>query len=143
MTHEGVYPYCHKLKVNIKNSMSVNILIIEDDKDVGDMLKTLVGLENYRGVIAVNGNEAIGKLKIEIPDLIILDIMMPEMDGFSFLELIKSDDKYKDIPVIIFSARTDPKSKKRAFDLGAIDFLEKGKSHIRVIIQHINAVLKK
>ena len=83
------------------------ILIVDDEPYNIDYLEQeLVDLE-YETVSAANGNEALQRVEESNPDMILLDIMMPEMDGFEVLKLLKSDPKTRDIPVVVISAMSD------------------------------------
>ncbi len=104
----------------------VHILIIEDDPVVRRMVRqTLSKQKDWKIVEAENGKKALEILKKLRPDLIILDIMMPEMDGFEFLEHFRADLSNNAIPVIILSALADEKNQLKGFDLGADDYLIK------------------
>jgi class 3 adenylate cyclase len=101
------------------------ILIADDEPFNVDYLEQELEDLNYEIVTAVNGREALEKTRSELPDLLLLDIMMPLMDGFSVLAEIKSDPNLRDIPVLIISAMTDLKSIIRGIESGADDYLPK------------------
>lgn len=94
------------------------IMIVDDDED----LHTLYGLylrgENFEVIRAYNGKEGLEKLEKEMPDLIVLDMIMPVMDGEEFCVKLRSDKRFKDVPVII--ASVNEKIPKKLFDLGNI-----------------------
>jgi DNA-binding response OmpR family regulator len=74
---------------------------------------------------AINGIEAFDEIKKKRPDIIILDLMMPGMDGFEFCEKIKADSQYKDIPVIVVSALPSSSNRTRLLSMGAADYIQK------------------
>lgn len=80
------------------------IMVVEDNIDEAKLVKMVLEGEGYETVCAFNGKEALQKVVQEAPDLIILDIMMPEMDGFTFCSKLRSSPETKDIPVIFVSA---------------------------------------
>lgn len=84
------------------------ILIIDDDKLLNNLLEKKLILAGYDVVIAENGDKGIKKIKEEMPDLVLLDITMPVMDGYEVLENIEKDDSIKDIPVIVISNSGEP-----------------------------------
>ena len=96
------------------------ILIVDDELNIRELVKKYATFENYESDTATNGLEAIEMCKINQYDLIIMDIMMPELDGFSAVKEIK---KINDIPVIMLSARSEEYDKLYGFDLGIDDYL--------------------
>ena len=117
----------------------MKLLIVDDEKLIRDVIKTYAELENYETVEAEDGSEALDIVAKEKIDLIILDIMMPKMDGMTFLEKLKSN---KNIPVIILSARNEEYDKLRGFDLGTDDYLTKPFSP-KELLARIKAILKR
>lgn len=117
----------------------MKILIADDEKLIRDVIKTYAEEENFECLEAENGLEALDIINKQNIDLIVLDIMMPKMDGMSFLETLK---KEKNIPVIILSARTEEYDKLRGFDLGTDDYLTKPFSP-KELIARIKAILKR
>lgn len=101
------------------------ILIVDDEPFNVDYLEQELEELNYATVSASNGQEALGKVASESPDLVLLDIMMPVMDGFEVLTRLKADANTRDIPVIVISANSDLKSMVRGIELGAEDYLPK------------------
>jgi CheY-like chemotaxis protein len=104
------------------------ILIIDDDKDFCYVIKRrLSDLGGYKVLIAKGNNMGrwIARCRWHKPDLILLDIMIPQVDGFEILKRLKQDSITSAIPVIILSAKTEPESKKRARALGCEDYILK------------------
>jgi signal transduction histidine kinase/CheY-like chemotaxis protein len=108
--------------VSLENSSGKTVLIIDDDPTVSELMKRQLLKENYKVIIAPNGKEGIRLARDINPDVITLDILMPEMDGWSVLRTLKADPKVSDIPVIMASILDE---KNKGFSLGAADFLSK------------------
>lgn len=92
----------------------VKILVVEDNDDILNLIKIILELNNYEIVMASGGHEALNLLKNmqELPDLILLDIMMPEISGWDVLDIMKSNKNWKKIPVIILTALAQEKDIK-------------------------------
>jgi CheY-like chemotaxis protein/CRP-like cAMP-binding protein len=101
------------------------ILIIEDDTALRENTAELLELSEYRVLTAPNGKIGIKKAKSEMPDIIVCDIMMPEVDGYGVLEALSVDNNTQHIPFIFLSAKTEHKEIRRGMDLGADDYLTK------------------
>jgi phosphoserine phosphatase RsbU/P len=101
------------------------ILIVDDEPFNVDYLEQELEELGYRTVSACNGQDALQKVRTESPDLILLDIMMPVMDGFEVLSRLKANPGTRDLPVIVISANTDLKSVVRGIQMGAEDYLPK------------------
>ncbi len=103
------------------------IFVVEDNPDVLFNIQITLEANNFKVLTAINGKEAIKSL-IEIatlPDLIITDIMMPEMDGYEFYQVISSEPKWKDIPLLFLSALATPDDIRFARILGVGDYITK------------------
>ena len=100
-----------------------NILIIDDNPSNIDFLLGL--LTEYDISAAVDGERALDQIAQEIPDLILLDVSMPGMDGYEVCSIIKSNPKTKDIPILFLSANTDAESVVKGFDVGGVDYITK------------------
>ena len=105
--------------------MSQLILVVEDSQvDRLRLVKLLEGA-GYRVCTAANGLEAIALVQQQAPALILMDVNMPQMDGFDLLRNIRNDPSYSDLPVIMITSRTADKHREHAQQLGATDFLGK------------------
>jgi DNA-binding response OmpR family regulator len=101
------------------------ILIVEDEKDLVEILTVRLEASGYQVIPAYDGQEGLDKAKKEKPDLIILDLMLPKMDGFKVCRLLKFDEKYKKIPIIMFTARAQEQDKKLGEEVGADAYIVK------------------
>ena len=107
------------------NPAEYKILVVEDVQSNVLLLKALLGREGFGIVIAMNGTEALQKVKSEHPDLILLDVMMPDMDGFEVAGHLKLEPEQAEIPIIFLTALNDSASVVKGFQLGANDFISK------------------
>ncbi|MFA6137548.1 MAG: diguanylate cyclase [Sulfurimonas sp.] len=100
------------------------ILAVDDTETNIDILLNLLG-DDYDITVALSGESALEIANTEPLDLILLDIMMPQMDGYEVCEILKANDKTKDIPVIFITAKTDEDSIEKAYEVGGIDYVTK------------------
>jgi len=122
--------------------MSKKILIIEDDKFLRELIVKKLVKEGYEISEAVDGEEGIKKVKEEKPDLVLLDLILPGIDGFEVLSRTKEDPALSQIPVIILSNLGQKEDVERGLGLGAIDYLIKAHFTPGEIIEKIRAILK-
>jgi CheY-like chemotaxis protein len=111
------------------------VFIVEDDADIRDSVSELLESEGYGVATAVNGREALEQLRgaAELPGVILLDLMMPDMDGFQFREQQLADDRLRDIPVVLMSAGGELAAKAKT--LGAAAHLKKPFFDLDTILQ--------
>ncbi|MFH1239358.1 MAG: response regulator [bacterium] len=101
------------------------VLIIDDDPNIGELTKVLLESSNYQVLSAGNAAEGIKKARSKKPNLIILDIMMPEVDGINVCRKLKADKKTKDIPVIMLTVKWLADDKKKSLEAGACCYMTK------------------
>lgn len=118
------------------------ILIVDDEADLLDMIEYNLKKEGYNVIKADNGQEGIGKAREHMPDLIILDIMMPKMNGIEVCRVLKEDNLLKTRPVIFLTARDDEKTELEGLNLGADDYLMKPISTAK-LVSRIRTVLRR
>ena len=109
------------------------ILVVDDEVYILHILDFSLGAEGFDVLTANNGEEAIAKAVQELPDLIVLDIMMPVLDGYETLRRLKREPKTKDIPVILLTAKGRDVDKRLGFEVGATDYIVKPFSPSRLI----------
>jgi putative two-component system response regulator len=107
-----------------KESMP-NILVVDDNIANVELLEAYLSASGYNVIKAYDGEEGLGIIYGEMPDLVLLDIMMPKMDGYEVCRRIKEDEKTRFIPVVMITALTELDAKIRGLDVGADDFLSK------------------
>ncbi len=117
------------------------ILIIDDNTNNIQLLFDVMKTHGYNVLVANNGDSALNKVQAFSPDLILLDIMMPGMDGFETCRRLKADEKTKDIPVIFMTALTNTADKIKGFKLGAVDYITKP-FHQEEVLARVNIQLK-
>jgi DNA-binding response OmpR family regulator len=105
--------------------MGERILIVDDDPLLCNLLRMALGRAGYEPVEAYAGDAALSYLAGNTVDLILLDVMMADVNGFDVLRKIKADPKLSDIPVIFLTARVDAISQKTGLDIGAVEYLTK------------------
>ncbi len=122
--------------------MANKILVIDDDEDILELLIYNLKKENYEVESASNGLEGVEKAKTFLPDLILMDIMMPILDGIEAGKIIKTTEKLKHIHVVYLTARSEEYSEIAAFEIGADDYLTKPIKP-RALLSRINAYFRK
>ncbi|MCZ6634851.1 MAG: hybrid sensor histidine kinase/response regulator [bacterium] len=101
------------------------VLIVDDVPRNLQLLGKILALQNYEVMVATDGQQALNTVEKKPPDAILLDVMMPGMDGFEVCERIKSNPKLKDIPILFLTAKTEIADKIKGFELGASDYIDK------------------
>ena len=101
------------------------ILVVDDEVNITQILEFSIGAEGYEVIAAQNGEEAIDKARREQPDLIILDIMMPIIDGYEACRILKANPLTKNIPVILLTAKGRDIDKRLGYEVGATDYIIK------------------
>ena len=116
------------------------ILVVDDEIYIVHILDFSLGMEGYEVVTALDGEQAVEKARSEKPDLIVLDIMMPKLDGYETCKILKRDDATRQIPVILLSAKGRNVDQKIGFEVGADDYITKPFSP-RKLVERINSIL--
>lgn len=101
------------------------ILIVDDDILITGLMQSLVSMDGHTAVIVNNSPEAMQAAKSANPDLITLDLMMPNLNGFEVCALLRADPQFAQTPIIIVSAKEDTQSKEMAFSAGATEYINK------------------
>src|SRR5713226_925674 len=118
------------------------ILIAEDDREFCELYQTILGAEGYQVYFAHTGREALEKISTERPDLVILDVMMPEIDGFEVCRRLRELPNLVLTPVIMLTALTADEDKIKGYDVGADDYITKPVS-IRVLKARVRSILER
>jgi len=129
--------------------MSAKILVVDDDPEIREAISLILEANGYKVVTAQDGIDGLNKLKVDKPDLMILDLLMPRLDGFGVCKELKDPRwaKYARIPIIILSSVREDASKRRyeletGVQLDVADYVEKPIEHT-VLLERIGKVLKK
>jgi two-component system response regulator MtrA len=119
--------------------MAIKLLVIDDDSAVTDLLSLLLKSNGFEVTATNNSTEGLGMIRDVSPDVVILDLMMPEMDGWQICKAVR---EFSPVPIIILSALNDPSMIASVLDAGADDYLTKP-TPSRVLIAHINRLINR
>lgn len=125
-----------------ENAAIKKILIVEDDSFISDMYKAKLEYLGYDIKIAENGKVGFELAASFNPDLILLDIVMPEKDGFELLSDLKKDEKLKDLPVILLTNLGRREDIEKGFKMGANDYIIKAHFTPQEVVEKVNKILK-
>jgi DNA-binding response OmpR family regulator len=127
----------------IKNmgEKKIKILIIEDDSFLLSMYAAKFELENFQVLLAQDGDKGLKLALKEIPDIILLDIILPEKDGFEVLKGLRADEKTKDMPVILLTNLSQKDDIDKGVELGAVDYLIKAHFTPSEVVDKVKKVL--
>lgn len=117
------------------------VLLVEDSPSIMALYRNMLTIEQFQVTAAANGMEAIKALSLVRPDIVLLDLMMPIMDGYKVLQVIKTDPKLSRIPVLVFSAKGQPEEVEKAITLGAAGYVIKATTKPKEVIDKIRAIL--
>lgn len=120
---------------------SLRVLIVDDDQTLCDMYAERLQVEGFEVIVAHNGEEGAAKAVEYLPDVILLDLMMPKVNGFNTLEILKSTQETKDIPVLLLTALIQEENKQRGLQAGAEDYIIKSESMPGTVIDKIKEVV--
>jgi CheY-like chemotaxis protein len=111
------------------------VLIAEDEANIAESLSFILGREGHEVLAVADGAAALRQLHGELPDLLILDVMLPGLNGFEVLKAIKSDPRLKSLPVIVLTAKTQPQDRELAEAIGVSAYLTKPFSNRDIVEQ--------
>ncbi|MGA2315509.1 MAG: response regulator [Thermodesulfobacteriota bacterium] len=101
------------------------ILVVDDEVDLVETVRFPLEMEGFDVLVSYNGEDALNQARKESPDLIILDLMLPKLDGYKVCRLLKFDEKYKHIPILMLTAKTQEKDKTLGMETGANEYITK------------------
>jgi len=104
---------------------SKKILIVDDEVDLVETVRFPLEMEGYHVLVSYNGEDALNQARKESPDLILLDLMLPKLDGYKVCQLLKSDDRYKHIPILMLTAKSQEKDMVLGMETGANEYITK------------------
>ena len=114
-----------------------HILIVEDEKFVSELYQEQLDAAGFKTTVAHNGKEALICLDDHAPDLVLLDLVMPGMDGFEFMEMLQKDDDWKKIQVVVLSNLSQDTDRARCKELGVCHYLVKTKVSIAELVEEV------
>jgi len=122
--------------------MTKTILIADDSRTVREIYRQKLTDEGFCVLLAAGGREAVKLLSTETPALIMLDLQMPEVDGYQLLEAIRNQARLRHVPVLVLTGASDRVQFQRAFDLGATDFILKSTTPPDNVVRQIRQALR-
>ncbi len=120
----------------------IKVLLIEDDPMIVEMYKLRLAEEGYDILVTDKGSEAIEWAKKEEPAIVLLDVILPELDGFSILQLLKGETKTKKIPVLLMTNLGQESDRRKGSDLGAADYFVKAQHTPAEVVQKIKELIR-
>jgi len=124
------------------NSNKQKILVVDDEPDILELIEYNLKKEGYHVVTAINGQQAVSEARKHLPDLIILDIMMPKMDGIEACRIMRGMPEFKNTFMVFLTARSEEYSEIAGFNVGADDYIAKPIKP-RALVSRINAILRR
>mgnify|MGYP006277801967 CR=1 FL=1 len=118
------------------------ILVVDDEPDILSLLVYQFSREGFRVATAVNGRTAISTARDELPDAVVLDLMLPDVDGYEVLKTLREDEATREIPVLLLTARKEEEERIRGFEHGADDYVTKPFS-ARELVLRVQALLRR
>lgn len=109
----------------LAEKIAPKILIVDDEPDVVSLLTMTLKQQGFEVITARDGQQGLEKARGENPDLILLDVMLPHIDGYKVARILKFDEHYKHIPIIMVTAKVQEKEKQMGFEMGVNDYLAK------------------
>ena len=101
------------------------ILVVDDEVDLVETVRFPLEMEGFKVLVSYNGEDALSQARKENPDLILLDLMLPKLDGYKVCRLLKFDERYKHIPILMLTAKTQEKDKLLGKETGADEYITK------------------
>ncbi|HUL30254.1 MAG TPA: response regulator [Thermodesulfobacteriota bacterium] len=101
------------------------ILVVDDEVDLVETVRFPLEMEGYHVLVSYNGEDALNQARKENPDLILLDLMLPKLDGYKVCRLLKFDERYKHIPILMLTAKIQEKDKVLGMETGANEYITK------------------
>jgi two-component system, OmpR family, alkaline phosphatase synthesis response regulator PhoP len=118
------------------------ICVVEDDRDIGELIQYNLERDGFQVFLSTDGNEGLASIQQHKPDAVVLDIMLPEIDGVEICRILKQDDKTKEIPIIMLTAKSEESDIIVGLQLGADDYITKPFSP-KVLVARVKAILRR
>src|SRR5213075_3509471 len=132
---------CSRIEGPVSPEAAAKILVADDDQSLVRTLSWILKENGYDVVTAPGGEDLIGKLEEERPNLLLLDIMMPKVDGLQLLAKMKADDRFRDVPVLMISSMPPEEATVKSLGLGAADFISKP-FRVRELLARVKAHIR-
>ncbi|PIZ00120.1 two-component system response regulator [bacterium (Candidatus Howlettbacteria) CG_4_10_14_0_8_um_filter_40_9] len=121
--------------------MNPKIMIVDDDQKLCDLYRAVFTAQGYKVCVAQNGEEALTKVTEEKPDLVLLDIMMPNIHGLHILDIMKATPEVSNTKIIMLTALSDEQTKEKAMAYGATDFIVKSETTMGEVLERVQKAL--
>jgi DNA-binding response OmpR family regulator len=121
----------------------IHVLIVEDDAFLANIYKTKFEMEGFKVSTSENGEAGLSDIKKKKPDIVLLDILLPKMDGFAVLERLKADNEAKNIPVILLTNLGQKDDVQKGLEMGAVDYLIKAHFKPSEVVEKVRKILNK
>ena len=118
------------------------ILVVDDEVDLVETVRFPLEMEGYQVLVSYNGEDALNQARKENPDLILLDLMLPKLDGYKVCRLLKFDERYKHIPILMLTAKIQEKDKALGMETGANEYITKP-FDMDLLLQKVKGYLNK
>ena len=105
--------------------MAYKILVVDDEPTIVRLMEFILARQGHEMIVAVNGEEALEKIKTQQPDLVLLDIMMPRIDGYEVAQLLRADPKTASLPIIMLSAKAQDEDIRKGVEIGVDEYITK------------------
>ena len=125
--------------------MAYKILVVDDEPTIVRLMEFILARQGHEMIVAVNGEEALQKIKAHQPDLVLLDIMMPRIDGYEVAQKLRADPQTADLPIIMLSAKAQDEDIRRGVEVGVDEYITKPftPDHlVQVVSQHLSRIEK-
>lgn len=123
--------------------MAYKILVVDDEPPIVRLMEFILARQGHQMLVAVNGEEALQKVRSENPDLVLLDIMMPRIDGYEVARTLRADPATQDLPIIMLSAKAQEEDIQKGIDVGVNEYITKPFSPeqlVHVVTDYLNRV---
>ncbi len=118
------------------------ILVVDDEPDVLSLLNLMLDSQGYQVISASDGQEALEKARGQAPDLILLDVMLPRLDGYKVARMLKFDENFRHIPIIMLTAKVQEKDRQTGLEMGVDDYITKP-FDTGALLEKVKAILAK
>ena len=135
-------PWNTKSESGLTGMAKSHILVVEDDKSLADVLEYNLSQAGYEVSVARDGKDGLQQAEIKVPDLVLLDLMLPELDGLSVCRRLRANPVTRDIMIVMLTAKTEESDQVVGFSLGADDYVGKPFS-VRVLLERLKALLRR
>jgi DNA-binding response OmpR family regulator len=130
-------------KAKAKNKSKNKVLIVEDDSFISDMYKLKLEAEGFEVRLAEDGARGLEQINLERPDLVLLDVVMPRMDGFAVLAQVKGDPEIQNIPIVLLTNLGQKDSVEKGLKMGALDYIIKAHFTPAEVVGKVREILSK